>query len=93
MRYWHDFLDSLDSDGGHIFILGMIIIAGMAAIHFQIMKADTIVDGAFGALLLALKDAGSNKDHRDTDGLMLDSPRSTRSDRTKREAGSVQSHT
>lgn len=66
MRHrWHDFLDSLDSNGGHIFILMLLIVGGMLAVRFNIMNAQDIVQGAFGALLLALKNAASNQSRRE----------------------------
>lgn len=56
MGWWRSFLDSLDSDGGHIFVLLALMAVGMS------MHTPSVVDGAFGALLLALKNAGSNKE-------------------------------
>jgi hypothetical protein len=65
MRVWHDFLDSIDSDGGTRFILMLLIGVGIFGTHFGIMKSEEITTGAFGALLMTMKDAGSNKDRRD----------------------------
>lgn len=66
MKHWHDFLDSLDSDGGHIFLLLMLMGVGMIGLRFNVAKAEDILTGAFGALLMSLKNAGSNKDRRDS---------------------------
>lgn len=60
MGRWRHFLDSLDSDGGHIFVLLVLIAAGGTLTHLGHMDGSSIVAGAFGALLLALKNAGSN---------------------------------
>ena len=62
MKYWHAFLDSLDSDGGHILVLVVLMVAGFYGLHKGIIEGRDILSGAFGALLLALKNAGSNQD-------------------------------
>lgn len=62
MQHWHDFLDSLDSDGGKIFILLALMGLGMIGLHFNVVKAEDILTGAFSALLMGLKNAGSNRD-------------------------------
>ena len=60
MRNWHAFLDSLDSDGGHILVLVVLMTMG-AAMH-ALGSSDSVLAGAFGALLLALKNTGSNRE-------------------------------
>ena len=65
MRFWHDFLDSLDSNGGHIAVLVFLMLLGAIAFRNGFPKAEDVVMGAFGALLLALKESGSNKERRD----------------------------
>lgn len=62
MRLWHDFLDSLDSDGGHIFLLLILMGVGMIGLDFKVAKSEDVLTGAFGALLMSLKNSGSNKD-------------------------------
>lgn len=64
MGYWRTFLDSLDSDGGHIMILMILIVGGFGLLRFDWanMKAGEIIAGAFGALLMMLKSAGSNRE-------------------------------
>ncbi len=64
MGWWRTFLDSLDSNGGHIFILVGLVVAGFGVLHFdgQNMKAGELVTGSFGALLMMLKSAGSNRE-------------------------------
>lgn len=71
MRTWHDFLDSLDSDGGKIMILLCLMFVGVVCHGYAIPKAEDIIVGAFGALLMALKDSGSNKDRREGDPMPL----------------------
>lgn len=65
MRFWHDFLDSFDSDGGKIFLLMVLMGIGFAGAWMGVPKAEDIIVGSFGALLIALKDSGSNKDRRE----------------------------
>ncbi len=65
MLAWHDFLDSLDSDGGKIGILLFLMFLGAEFSRLAIPKAEDIIIGAFGALLIALKSSGSNKDRRE----------------------------
>lgn len=66
MLFWHDFLDSFDTDGGRIFLLFILMfLGGMMSNWNWTSKGDDIVVGAFGALLLALKVSGSNKDRRE----------------------------
>lgn len=65
MRFWHDFLDSLDTDGGKIFLLVALLGFGAAIAHYGVPKAEDIIVGSFGALLMALKVSGSNKDRRE----------------------------
>lgn len=65
MLFWHDYLDSLDTDGGRIFLLVALLGVGVVMAHFKIVKAEDIIVGSFSALLLALKISGSNKDRRE----------------------------
>lgn len=62
MGRWRNFLDSLDSDGGHIFVLIVLMTAGMVLTHFGHMDGSNIIAGAFGALLALTKSAGSNRE-------------------------------
>lgn len=66
MQFWHDLLDSFDSDGGHIVVLVGLIVAGFVAVHAGIADGRDILVGSFGALLGLLKSAGSNKDRNDS---------------------------
>ena len=64
MGWWRTFLDSIDTNGGHILILLLLIVGGFAVLRFDWAtgKAGEIVTGAFGALLMMLKSAGSNRE-------------------------------
>ena len=64
MKHWHDFLDSLGTDGGRIFCLFVLLVIGVV-IH-KISGAESVLTGAFGALLLALKTTGTNKQQQDS---------------------------
>lgn len=60
MRFWQDFLDSLNSDGGHILLLiGLFAWFNMDA-GFEKFSGEVM-----GALLMYLKMAGSNKTRRE----------------------------
>lgn len=66
MGRWRGFLDSLDSDGGHIIVLVVLLSAGVVLNFRGLMDGTTLVAGSFGALLTLLKDAGSNREQLDT---------------------------
>lgn len=57
---WERLLDTLDTSGGHIFILAMLLLVGVSMTQLSIAKGEDVMMGAFGALLLALKTAHSN---------------------------------
>lgn len=65
VKLWQDFLDSLNSDGGHILLLAFLSVLGMAGMVYGLPKSDDMYIGAFTALLILLKSAGSNKTRRD----------------------------
>lgn len=60
MGWWRSFLDSLDSDGGHIFVLLFLLVGAVFAVKCGISGADAILAGTFASLLTVLKVAGSN---------------------------------
>ncbi len=66
MVFWQDFLDSLDTDGGHILIFIIAIIIGFAGVYFKIAEANTVLVGAGSGLLAMLRSAGSNRRRRET---------------------------
>lgn len=74
MTGWQDFLDSLNSDGAHILILAIMVWLGMLGMKIMIPKADELFIGAFTALLILLKSAGSNKTRRDRPAPPPESP-------------------
>ncbi len=66
MRFWQDFLDSLSSDGGHILML-VVLFAGLiyVDVRWKVQEAMNIALQVSGALLVILKEVGSNKTRRD----------------------------
>lgn len=61
IRVWQDFLDSLDTGGGHLLLLSVF-----AIIFAHVPALDKYEGELIGALLMGLKVAGSNKTRRDT---------------------------
>lgn len=57
---WERFLDTLDSSGGHIALLFVLLLVGVAMVQFGLAKGEDVMMGAFGALMLSLKTAHSN---------------------------------
>ena len=66
MGWWTRLLDSLDSNGGHIFVLLALLVGAFIVMHLDAanMKAGEIVTGAFAALLAMLRSAGSNREQQ-----------------------------
>jgi len=62
MRMWHLFLDSIDSNGGHVAVLIFLMLIGFVMMRLGMMQGEAIVTGAFGAILFKMKDSGSNLD-------------------------------
>ncbi len=60
IRLWQDFLDSLNTDGGHILLLALAVTIGPKLGLPEQYRAELI-----GGLLMYLKTAGSNKTRRD----------------------------
>lgn len=60
MRFWQDMLDSLNSDGGHILLLGIFV---FLCVRYKAMENHEEL--FLGALLGYLKASGSNKTRRD----------------------------
>ena len=57
---WERWLDTLDSSGGHIALLFMLLIVGVVMEQFGMAKGEDVQMGAFGGLLMTLKTAHSN---------------------------------
>lgn len=74
MTLWQDFLDSLNTDGGHILLLALFVL--ICCLKWEAMGDLQKYQGELvGALLLMLKQAGSNKTRRDRSAPPpLDSP-------------------
>lgn len=62
MGKWRGFLDSLDTDGGHLAQLHWLILVGFIVFIFDPTAGGTIVTGSFGALLMGLKSKGTNSE-------------------------------
>jgi hypothetical protein len=60
MGWWRLWLDSLDSNGGHLFLLATIIIVGMVLLKFQWSAQKA------GAMLAMLKTVSSNREQQGT---------------------------
>jgi hypothetical protein len=62
--YWRSFLDSLNSDGGHVFILVVLITMAVWMLKHDWSAVDgkSMLAAAMGALLMKFKVSGSNKD-------------------------------
>ena len=58
MRLWQQFLDSLDTAGGHIVLLMGAITVGLVGFHLGFSKADDIILGAGTILLQKLRSDG-----------------------------------
>jgi len=52
---WQRFLNSLDSMGGHLFMLAMGVLLGCVLAHFGIADGHTVIIGSGGALLALLR--------------------------------------
>lgn len=62
MGRWRSFLDSIDTDGGHLVCLFVLIFTGLIVFCFDPTAGGTIVTGSFGALLMGLKTKGTNSE-------------------------------
>ena len=66
MNGWRCFLDSLSTDGGHIFVLVLLILIGIGVYRWLDPTAGgQIITLSFGALLALTKGAGTNKQQLD----------------------------
>jgi hypothetical protein len=63
MGKWRSFLDSLDTDGGHIFAMFALLVVGLVFYTaVDSTSGGTIVIGTFSALLVLLKTKGTNSE-------------------------------
>lgn len=49
------FLDSVDTPGGHLVLLMLLMAAGVGMESLKLPKGEDVLVGAFGALLMALR--------------------------------------
>jgi len=64
MGRWGKFLDSINTDGGHIVLLTLFTGFGVLIMHYDMMIGSNIATGSFSALLMKITHAGSNKDQQ-----------------------------
>jgi hypothetical protein len=57
---WRNFLDSLDTPGGHIFMLVLLMSVGAGIVLLRIDYGKEILAGSFGALLYSMRGQVSN---------------------------------
>lgn len=62
MGKWRSFLDSLDTGGGHIFIVFCLVPIGAALFYFDATAGGQIMTGALSALYIMIKSQGSNRE-------------------------------
>lgn len=60
MTIWKALLDSLDTPGGHIWLLFLLVMVGVGLAWLKVPKGEDILIGSFGALLGALRGATKN---------------------------------
>lgn len=62
--YWRSFLDSLDSNGGHIFILFVLIVVSVRMLKYDwsMVDAKSVLSATLGALLMKFRPSGSNRE-------------------------------
>lgn len=62
MGWWVTFLDSLDTGGGHIMVLFVLILVGAWMFFHDATAGGQIITLSFGALLALTKAVGSNRE-------------------------------
>ena len=67
MNRWRCFLDSLDTDGGHIVILCCFVGGGVLLFRYDATAGGQIITGAWAALLVLLNRKGSNREQLSKD--------------------------
>jgi hypothetical protein len=55
MNTWKAFLDSLDTPGGHVFILLMLVVVSVGALAAEVPAAEPVAVAAGAALMVALR--------------------------------------
>jgi len=62
MGRWRGFLDSLDTDGGHVFCMFVLVFVGIGFFIYDTTAGGSIVTGAVSALYVMLKSKGTNSE-------------------------------
>lgn len=62
MGKWRAFLDSLDTGGGHIFLVFCLVPIGAALFYFDATAGGQIMTGALSALYVMLRSKGTNRE-------------------------------
>lgn len=62
MSRWRCFLDSLDTGGGHIFIVFCLVPIGALLFYFDATAGGQIMTGALSALYVMLRNKGTNRE-------------------------------
>ncbi len=52
-------LDQLNTQGGHILVLLILVVMGGAGVYFRIPHAEVMFGGAYSALLYAMNPSGN----------------------------------
>lgn len=60
MNGWKELLDSLDTPGGHIAVMVLLVLLGVSLVYFNIAKGEDVLVGAFAALLAMLRGTVTN---------------------------------
>lgn len=59
---WRSFLDSLDTGGGHIFIVFCLLPIGMILFFFDATAGGQVMTGSLSALYVMLRSKGTNRE-------------------------------
>lgn len=62
---WHNFLDSLDTDGGTRLIAIFLLLLGIVGSGYGVPKMEDLIVGSVSFLYGFMKATGSNKDRRE----------------------------
>jgi len=62
MGRWRSFLDSLDTNGGHIFVVFCLLPIGIAMFYFDATAGGQLITGALTALYVMVKSTGTNSE-------------------------------
>lgn len=74
MNRWRCFLDSLDTGGGHIFLVFCLVPIGAGLFYFDPTAGGQIMTGALSALYVMLRSKGTNREQMANAPLPGDAP-------------------